>query len=319
MGGGGGGAGGGGGGGGGVWVGDAPVAVRVSEPAPSRTSTTEVAAPAVNSIVTSDASRFNVVPSVEPISSEGEALVADGVDRADVLYVGGTRLEAAVYPDAGFPFVSVELMGLQRRFTAQNLKLPFVVKRAVDRISEEFEVRGVGVALGWRFGLPYARLRIAGFLDNGSAPGGVDAPPDAWFEVLEPGSEIQVRLERPGRPHPDDGFHPVIADQFGIVDHGRGNPHPATLYRYLFALVGPRKPEHAAHFVIAPDFFQKGLRDPFGPEGVSRHHDEICDIPGVGPNVQTHRFDFFSARRMASPEEVPIRVAPASRYFMAVS
>mgnify|MGYP000482361001 CR=1 FL=1 len=74
---------------------------------------------------------------VFPGLAVGEALIADGVDRADVLYVGGTRLEAAVYPDAGFPFLSVELMGLQRRFTTQNLKLPLVVKRAVDRIAEE--------------------------------------------------------------------------------------------------------------------------------------------------------------------------------------
>lgn len=85
---------------------------------------------------------------VFPGLAVGEALVADGVRRADVLYVGGTRLEASVYPDAGFPFLSVELMGLQRRFTTQNLRLPLVVKRAVDRIAREFDVRGVGAVLG---------------------------------------------------------------------------------------------------------------------------------------------------------------------------
>ena len=85
---------------------------------------------------------------VFPGLAVGEALVGDGVDRGDVLYVGGTRLEASVYPDAGFPFLSVELMGLQRRFTTQNLRLPLVVKRAVDRIASEFEARSVGVALG---------------------------------------------------------------------------------------------------------------------------------------------------------------------------
>lgn len=85
---------------------------------------------------------------VFPGLAVGEALVRDGVDRADVLYVGGTRLESSVYPEAGFPFLAVELMGLQRRFTPENLKLPLVVKRAVDRIADEFEVRNVGVALG---------------------------------------------------------------------------------------------------------------------------------------------------------------------------
>ncbi len=85
---------------------------------------------------------------VFPGLAVGEALVAAGVDRADVLFVGGTRLEASVYPEAGFPFLSVELMGLQRRVTAQNLKLPLVVKRAVDRIADEFGARRVGVVLG---------------------------------------------------------------------------------------------------------------------------------------------------------------------------
>ena len=85
---------------------------------------------------------------VFPGLAVGEALVAGGVERADVLFVGGTRLEASVYPEAGFPFLSVELMGLQRRLTTQNLKLPMVVKRAVDRIAAEFVTRNVGVALG---------------------------------------------------------------------------------------------------------------------------------------------------------------------------
>ena len=85
---------------------------------------------------------------VFPGLAVGEALVAGGVDRDDVLFVGGTRLEATVYPDAGFPFLSVELMGLQRRLTVQNLKLPLVVKRAVDRITTEFERRQVGAVLG---------------------------------------------------------------------------------------------------------------------------------------------------------------------------
>lgn len=85
---------------------------------------------------------------VFPGLAVGEALVDGGVEPAEVLYVGGTRLEASVYPEAGFPFLSVELMGLQRRLTVQNLRLPLVVKRAVDRIAAEFEVRRVAVVLG---------------------------------------------------------------------------------------------------------------------------------------------------------------------------
>lgn len=85
---------------------------------------------------------------VFPGLAVGDALVASGVPRDDVLFVGGTRLEASVYPDAGFPFLSVRLMGLQRRATIENLKIPIVVKRAVDRIADAFERRGVGAVLG---------------------------------------------------------------------------------------------------------------------------------------------------------------------------
>jgi UDP-N-acetylglucosamine--N-acetylmuramyl-(pentapeptide) pyrophosphoryl-undecaprenol N-acetylglucosamine transferase len=85
---------------------------------------------------------------VFPGLAVGEALVASGTPREDVLFIGGKRLEASVYPEAGFPFLSVELMGLQRRMTAENLRIPLVVKRAVDRIASELEDRRTGVVLG---------------------------------------------------------------------------------------------------------------------------------------------------------------------------
>jgi isoquinoline 1-oxidoreductase beta subunit len=44
-------------------------------------------------------------------------------------------------------------------------------------------VTGVGLALGWRFGLPEAQLAIARRLDNATAPGGPKGAPNAWLEV----------------------------------------------------------------------------------------------------------------------------------------
>lgn len=84
---------------------------------------------------------------VYPGLAVGEALVALGVAAADILYVGGDRLEAKVYPGAGFPFLGLELSGLQRRFTVANLSLPLVVARARRRMAAEFEKRGVRVVL----------------------------------------------------------------------------------------------------------------------------------------------------------------------------
>lgn len=85
---------------------------------------------------------------VYPGLAVGEALVAAGIPRSAVLYVGGSRLEAEVYPDAGFPFLQVELRGLQRRLTLANLSIPAVVRRAARRVGEELEDRRVGAALG---------------------------------------------------------------------------------------------------------------------------------------------------------------------------
>ncbi|MCE7985103.1 MAG: xanthine dehydrogenase family protein molybdopterin-binding subunit [Caldilinea sp. CFX5] len=48
-------------------------------------------------------------------------------------------------------------------------------------------VTGVGLALGWTFGLPALHLRMAESLDSGDGVPGADWPADpwAWFEVLE--------------------------------------------------------------------------------------------------------------------------------------
>lgn len=85
---------------------------------------------------------------VFPGLAVGEALVAQGVPREQILFVGGDRLESRVYPDAGFPFLSVELRGLQRRLTLANLGVPKVVIDARRRLVDEFRERQVRVVLG---------------------------------------------------------------------------------------------------------------------------------------------------------------------------
>lgn len=85
---------------------------------------------------------------VYPGLAVGEALVEAGVAPSDVLYIGGDRLEASVYPAAGFPFLSVELRGLARRLTTANLAIPRVVIRAVRTVHAELRARGVQAVLG---------------------------------------------------------------------------------------------------------------------------------------------------------------------------
>jgi UDP-N-acetylglucosamine--N-acetylmuramyl-(pentapeptide) pyrophosphoryl-undecaprenol N-acetylglucosamine transferase len=85
---------------------------------------------------------------VYPGLAVGEALVAAGVLRQDVHFVGGERLESKVYPAAGFPFFAVPLRGLERRLTRRNLAIPRVVSSAAGAIGNEIVARGVGAVLG---------------------------------------------------------------------------------------------------------------------------------------------------------------------------
>ncbi len=85
---------------------------------------------------------------VFPGLAVGEALLALGITEESVLYVGGDRLEKTVYPRAGFPFLEVEVRGLQRSMTTRNLTLPRVVWRARDAIRAAIEERQVKVVVG---------------------------------------------------------------------------------------------------------------------------------------------------------------------------
>ncbi len=85
---------------------------------------------------------------VFPGLSVGEALVELGVDSNGILFVGGDRLESKVYPAHGFHFLQVELAGLRRSLSLENLRLPFVVMRARRAIFEAITHSNVRVVLG---------------------------------------------------------------------------------------------------------------------------------------------------------------------------
>lgn len=85
---------------------------------------------------------------VYPGLAVGEALIELGVPQNEILYVGGDRLEASVYPERGFEFFGVELAGLQRSLTWRNLRIPTVVFRARNRMSALIAEREVRAVLG---------------------------------------------------------------------------------------------------------------------------------------------------------------------------
>jgi UDP-N-acetylglucosamine--N-acetylmuramyl-(pentapeptide) pyrophosphoryl-undecaprenol N-acetylglucosamine transferase len=85
---------------------------------------------------------------VYPGLSVGDALVDLGIDKEEILFVGGDRLEAKVYPEAGYRFHEVELAGLKRSMTVDNARIPTVVMRARRSLINIMGDEGVDVALG---------------------------------------------------------------------------------------------------------------------------------------------------------------------------
>jgi UDP-N-acetylglucosamine--N-acetylmuramyl-(pentapeptide) pyrophosphoryl-undecaprenol N-acetylglucosamine transferase len=85
---------------------------------------------------------------VFPGLAVGEALVAAGVPRQDVLFVGGDRLESTVYPEAGFPFLRVPLQGLKRSLSLANLRIPFALLGSILAMRRAFRDRSVHTVLG---------------------------------------------------------------------------------------------------------------------------------------------------------------------------
>jgi len=86
---------------------------------------------------------------VYPALAVAGALLETGVSRRDVLFVGGNRIEATVVPAAGFDFFEVDIRGLRRSMSLDNLTLPSVVWRASRRIQAELEKRGVNVVVAF--------------------------------------------------------------------------------------------------------------------------------------------------------------------------
>ena len=78
---------------------------------------------------------------VFPAIAVADALVAAGVAREDVAFYGGERMEATTIPAAGYAFVPVEIRGLRRSLSTDNLRLPGMVRRAAGAIEADLRDR----------------------------------------------------------------------------------------------------------------------------------------------------------------------------------
>lgn len=78
-----------------------------------------------------------------PAIAVAEALVNMGLRRDDIIFFGGDRMEAETVPEAGYPFVEVDIHGIRRSLSFDNLTLPLKVRRARRDIEGWIERAGV--------------------------------------------------------------------------------------------------------------------------------------------------------------------------------
>ena len=76
-----------------------------------------------------------------------EHLVAAGVGREHVLFIGGDRMEVDLVPKEGYPLLRIRIHGLERRLSARNLRIPQLVWKATRTVARELRRREVGAVL----------------------------------------------------------------------------------------------------------------------------------------------------------------------------
>lgn len=80
---------------------------------------------------------------VFPALAVADELRRRGLDHDDIVFFGGDRMEASVIPDAGYPFVGVDIHGIRRTASIDNLRLPGKVRAATAVIASAIEERSL--------------------------------------------------------------------------------------------------------------------------------------------------------------------------------
>ncbi|MFB3048751.1 MAG: glycosyltransferase [Acidimicrobiia bacterium] len=80
-----------------------------------------------------------------PAIAVATELVRRGVPASDIVFFGGERLETTAVPEAGFELVRLDIRGLRRSLSLQNLGLPLMIRRAARTVKDNLNGRGRGV------------------------------------------------------------------------------------------------------------------------------------------------------------------------------
>jgi UDP-N-acetylglucosamine--N-acetylmuramyl-(pentapeptide) pyrophosphoryl-undecaprenol N-acetylglucosamine transferase len=85
---------------------------------------------------------------VYPALAVAEALIGRGTAPDDIVFFGGSRMEASAVPAAGFEFVPFRLARLRRAVSAENLAIPWVLRSTSRAMADELRRREIEVVLG---------------------------------------------------------------------------------------------------------------------------------------------------------------------------
>jgi len=79
---------------------------------------------------------------VYPALAVAAALGSRGVDARHILFLGGDRIEAKAVPAAGYSLLALDIRGLRRSLSMENLTLPLSVRRAAREAGAALERAG---------------------------------------------------------------------------------------------------------------------------------------------------------------------------------
>lgn len=82
---------------------------------------------------------------IYPALAVARSLIASGVGTDEIVFFGGDRLETRIVPESGFELVQLEMRGLKRSLSIDNLKLLWMVQKAAAGVASELSRRPSGV------------------------------------------------------------------------------------------------------------------------------------------------------------------------------
>jgi len=171
---------------------------------------------------------------VYPALAVAASLVGLGLGKGDVIFFGGDRMEAETIPAAGYPFVQLDVHGIRRSLSADNLTLPLKIRNATRVIADRIESEGIAVMVVFGgyvsgpAGLAARRSKIPLIIHEANAAPGVAnrllAPiADTVYVAFEPAAKklrnavvVGNPLRAPFELFDRDALRPAAREHYGI-------------------------------------------------------------------------------------------------------